>query len=56
MKPKQPSLHLPGWPECRFYGEAKTDGLGFWWYEEPPQEDGSILKRPLMSYKGEARG
>lgn len=45
---------MPGWPELHFYGEAKTDTGNIWWYEDR-QEDGSILKRPLMPYKAKAR-
>lgn len=53
MKEQQPDLHMPGWPECRYHGPAKTDGLGLWWYEET-QPDGSIKRYSLVPYQAVA--
>lgn len=41
-------LHMPGWPEMRFHGVAKTDGLIWWWEDLRP--DGSKLSRCLQPY------
>lgn len=45
---------MPGWPEMRFYGPAKTDGGGVWWWEER-QPGGFIKRNPLMPYNPVAR-
>lgn len=47
-RPKQPDLHMPGWPELRYHGRAETDGIGWWWEER--MSDGSIKKHPLQPY------
>lgn len=47
-RPKQPDLHMPGWPEVPFQGQAKTDGTIYWWEERMP--DGSIKRHPLQPY------
>lgn len=44
----QPDLHMPGWPEMRFYDRAKTDGSVWWWEDRMP--DGSIKRHPLQPY------
>jgi hypothetical protein len=49
MATKQPDLHLPGWPEARLHGRAKTDG-NIWWLEDR-QADGSIKQQPLVPYE-----
>jgi len=48
VKSKQPALHMPGWPEVPFQGQAKTDGTIWWWEER--MSDGSIKRHPLQPY------
>jgi hypothetical protein len=49
-RPQQPDLHMPGWPELRFYGKAETAAGDVWWYEDR-MGDGSIKRHPLQPYK-----